>query len=360
MTIFQVVNGGTGVAGNLNVGENASISGSLDINSGVGGTNSRKLVLFSQAQNANQFMGMGTEGGALRFQVNASGENFRFYRGNNASSSTRVAELSGNGVLRLDLPTESTNTTNGTLVVSGGAGISGNVNIGGNLNVTGNINGTLNTINSSNATITNNLAVNGTSNLNSVLASGDSAFAGNLNVNGVLSCTNSETNFGLVNCSNLDCLGNVSANTGFISELTLGNGGSALSYFEDKTVLTVSVLVPFATSPQNIRLIFQRLGSRVTMQVANAQDGNVNVLSGTISQNSFILGLGVIPPRFRPSTAFQNINRTIHYTQNNVLRVGICVVESEGILSIFNDQFTSFTGIGQSLTIPTFSVDYFV
>jgi hypothetical protein len=60
-------------------------------------TGNRKLVLYEDADNDQQFHGLGVQNAAFRFQIPGSTNAYRFFRGNDAASSTEVFTILGDG-----------------------------------------------------------------------------------------------------------------------------------------------------------------------------------------------------------------------------------------------------------------------
>ena len=58
---------------------------------------SRKIVLFQNFDNDNEFYGFGVNASTLRFQIPDLARSFRFFRGNSSSSSTEVFTIEGSG-----------------------------------------------------------------------------------------------------------------------------------------------------------------------------------------------------------------------------------------------------------------------
>ncbi len=83
------------INGNGNVGiGNVQPNGSLQFNNSA---KNRKVVLYEDANNDNQFYGLGINASAMRYQVGNSGASHVFYAGNGASSSTELMRINGNG-----------------------------------------------------------------------------------------------------------------------------------------------------------------------------------------------------------------------------------------------------------------------
>jgi len=57
----------------------------------------RKLVLYEEGNNDHQYYGLGMDAGATRFQVGSTAGAFRFFRADNATGSTEVFTVQGNG-----------------------------------------------------------------------------------------------------------------------------------------------------------------------------------------------------------------------------------------------------------------------
>jgi hypothetical protein len=57
----------------------------------------RKLVLYEEGNNDHQYYGLGMDVGATRFQVGSTAGAFRFFRADNATGSTEVFTVQGNG-----------------------------------------------------------------------------------------------------------------------------------------------------------------------------------------------------------------------------------------------------------------------
>ena len=92
-----------------NIGDATGTSLTITGNVGIGITSpnaplqfssvvaSRKIVLWDNANNDNQFFGFGVNAGTLRYQVAATGDAHIFYAGTSISESNEIFRISGNG-----------------------------------------------------------------------------------------------------------------------------------------------------------------------------------------------------------------------------------------------------------------------
>lgn len=71
---------------------------SLATNNSLG---NKKLVLYDTIGNTHQFLGLGVNGGTLRYQVSALTDNHIFYAATSATTSDEVMRISGKGVVSL-------------------------------------------------------------------------------------------------------------------------------------------------------------------------------------------------------------------------------------------------------------------
>lgn len=87
----------------------------------------RKIVLWEQANNDNQFYGLGINGGTLRFQIDATTALYTWNAAVNATSSNEVMRLTGAGNLGIGTnnPQYKLHVNNGDAVVTGGCFVVG-------------------------------------------------------------------------------------------------------------------------------------------------------------------------------------------------------------------------------------------
>ena len=200
-----VVQGGAGIAGNINVGGqivttaagsatdgagqlylNGTTSNRIDWNTnGTGApalttrSTGTKVVLYPSLSASTTDYAMGIDAATMWSSVpeNGASFNFKWY-----GAATEVASLSGTGVLKVagnivtSSGTASTSTTTGALVVVGGAGVSGNLNLGGNLVITGAINSPGNIIVNSTKSAATDFGVRGANDNSLVYAFADSTY----------------------------------------------------------------------------------------------------------------------------------------------------------------------------------------
>ncbi len=104
-------NGNTGI-GTISPSNKLSVAGHANIRDSLGigitttpsaqlqlgnTTGNKKLVLFDNLLNDNQFFGFGVNAGELRYQVNTTSDNHRFYAGVNSTTSNLLFTIHGNG-----------------------------------------------------------------------------------------------------------------------------------------------------------------------------------------------------------------------------------------------------------------------
>ena len=200
-----VVQGGAGIAGNINVGGQIVTTAAGSATDGAGqlylnGTTSNridwntngtgapalttrsagtKVVLYPSLSASTTDYAMGIDAATMWSSVpeNGASFNFKWY-----GAATEVASLSGTGVLKVagnivtSSGTASTSTTTGALVVVGGAGVSGNLNLGGNLVITGAINSPGNIIVNSTKSAATDFGVRGANDNSLVYAFADSTY----------------------------------------------------------------------------------------------------------------------------------------------------------------------------------------
>ncbi len=75
-------------------GLNIPASGELNMGNGI---INRRIVLWDNTKNANQFYGFGISGGTLRYQIEGAGSSHVFYAGKDAANSTELLRIAGNG-----------------------------------------------------------------------------------------------------------------------------------------------------------------------------------------------------------------------------------------------------------------------
>jgi cytoskeletal protein CcmA (bactofilin family) len=153
-----VVNGGIGLLGNLNVGGNVAITGTITLGGGGNTVSTSSLsvdnpMIFLGSNNAADILDLGFVGeytssgkkyaGLVR-DASDSGI-FKLFANNSTRPNNAVNFSDANvaygtllvGTLRANNNISSTSNTTGTLVVTGGVGISENLNVGANVTVTG-------------------------------------------------------------------------------------------------------------------------------------------------------------------------------------------------------------------------------
>ncbi|WP_018622690.1 hypothetical protein [Spirosoma luteum] len=156
-----VVEGGTGIGKNLNVGGNTDLDGTLNVDGVATVSNTTE----STAKNNGALVVKGGVGIEKNINVGGNGD--------------VDGTLNVDGITTISNTTESTAKNNGALVVVGGVGIGKNINIGGNAD----IDGTLNTDGAT--TLKNTLVVDGATTLNNTLN-----VVGNTTIQGLTNITN--------------------------------------------------------------------------------------------------------------------------------------------------------------------------
>lgn len=98
--------------GNLGIGV-ANPTALLELDNAI---NSRKISLFTMADNDHQFLGFGTAFGEMRYQVDQITTDHVFYAGTSAASSAELVRITGDGKLGIqDSNPDGTLSINGTL-----------------------------------------------------------------------------------------------------------------------------------------------------------------------------------------------------------------------------------------------------
>ena len=186
---LQVLNGGAGIGGNLNVGGGAGIGGNLNVGGGA------NIIGITTVTNATQSTTTNT--GALQIVNGGAGIGGNLNVGGGAGIGGNLNVGGGVNVIGITTVTNTTNatsTTTGALQIVGGVGIGGDLWVGGNIYLDGvgldTVYGTTATFTQIYATGTN---VSGSTTTGALVVTGGVGIGGNLNVGGVLNTFNKNT-----------------------------------------------------------------------------------------------------------------------------------------------------------------------
>ncbi|WP_223608312.1 hypothetical protein [Chryseobacterium sp. OSA05B] len=92
----------------------------------------RKIIMYENGDNDNQFHGFGINGSLLRYQVGETSSDHGFFAGTGANNSVELMRIKGNGNVGIG-----TSTPQKTFHINGAAQITNELNVGGNANTAG-------------------------------------------------------------------------------------------------------------------------------------------------------------------------------------------------------------------------------